>query len=45
LGQAFVGYSKRTFMKILGKYKISISNYPAEELKKELENAAGYYTQ
>eukprot|EP01035_Chromulina_nebulosa_P009437 gene9437-12751_t len=38
LGQAaeLAGYSKRTFMDILGNYDVSIFNYPAEELEKDL---------
>ena len=40
LGQAaeFAGYSKTTFSEILGKNKVSIFNYPVEELKEDVEN-------
>jgi predicted HTH domain antitoxin len=33
------GYSKRTFIEILGKHGISIFNYPPEELASDLVNA------
>lgn len=33
------GYSKRTFMEILGKHGIPIVNYGPEELESDLENA------
>jgi len=44
LGQAarLAGYSKRTFMELLGNYNISIFNYPAEELDNDLKNAQKY---
>ncbi len=39
LGQAakLAGYSKRSFIDVLGRYKVPIFNYPAEELQQELE--------
>lgn len=41
LGQAaeLVGLTKRTFMELLGKYGVSIFNYPASELSKDVGNA------
>lgn len=41
LGQAaeLAGLSKRTFAELLGKYDVSIFNYPAEDLAKDVENA------
>jgi predicted HTH domain antitoxin len=40
-GQAadVVGISKRTFIEILGKYKVSIFGYDFEELEEDLQNA------
>ena len=38
---ALAGYSKRAFVEILGKHKIPVFDYPAEELKKDLKNASG----
>lgn len=44
LGQAaeLAGYSKRTFMELLGKYNVSVFNYPAEELENDIRNAKNY---
>lgn len=44
LGQAaeMVGYSKQTFMELLADYGVSIFNYSAEELEKDIKNAEGY---
>lgn len=41
LGQAaeFAGLSKRTFAELLGKYNVSIFNYSADELAKDVRNA------
>ncbi len=41
LGQAaeLVGLSKRTFAELLGKYNVSIFNYPALELAGDVKNA------
>ena len=41
LGQAaeFAGMPKREFAEILGKYGVSIFNYPASDLSKDLSNA------
>lgn len=46
LGQAaaLAGYSKRTFMELLGDHGISVFNYPAEELPKDVENASKYHS-
>ena len=40
-GQAskIVGISKRTFIEILGKYKVSIFGYDFEDLEEDLANA------
>lgn len=45
LGQAaeVSGYSKRTFMELLGSYDVSIFNYNASELKSDIKNAGDYY--
>lgn len=41
LGQAaeLVGMTKRTFAEILGRYNVSIFNYPASDLTRDVENA------
>ncbi len=41
LGQAaeVAGVSKRTFVELLGKYGVSIFNYPAEDLSRDVTNA------
>ena len=41
LGQAaeVVGLSKRTFAELLGSYNVSIFNYPASDLSKDVANA------
>jgi len=41
IGQAaeLVGLSKRTFMELLGKYNVSVFNYPASDLSKDVRNA------
>ena len=38
LGQAarLAGFSKRTFIEILGKYKVPVINYSPDELREEL---------
>ena len=45
LGQAaeLAGYSKRTFMEILGSYDVSVFNYSETELEKNLLNAQNYH--
>lgn len=41
LGQAaeLAGYSKRTFMELLGDYGVSVFNYPPEDLSRDVANA------
>ena len=41
LGQAaeIVGLTKRTFAELLGKYNVSIFNYPASDIQKDVRNA------
>ncbi len=45
LGQAadLAGYSKRTFMDLLGNYDVSVFAYSEEELEKEILNAQSYH--
>lgn len=45
LGQAaeLAGYSKRTFMELLGSYNVSIFNYDEQELENDIRNAAHYH--
>lgn len=44
LGQAadLVGLSKSAFMEILGNYGVSIFNYPATDLERDLVNAKSH---
>ena len=44
LGQAaeFAGYSKRTFMELLGNYNVSLFHYDKQELENDIRNAANY---
>lgn len=44
LGQAaeLVGLSKRAFMEILGSYGVSVFNYPASDLDRDVENAKSH---
>ncbi|MEN6454882.1 MAG: UPF0175 family protein [Prolixibacteraceae bacterium] len=41
LGQAaeLANLSKRTFTELLGKYNVSIFNYPASDISKDVKNA------
>ncbi len=41
LGQAaeLVGLSKRTFTELLGKYNVSVFNYPPSDLSRDVKNA------
>ena len=41
LGQAaeLVGLSKRTFAELLGKYNVSLFNYPTSDLSRDVKNA------
>jgi len=44
LGQAseLAGYSKRTFMELLGNYGVSVLNQSVNELDSDIENAKNY---
>ncbi|MGI8669124.1 MAG: UPF0175 family protein [Aridibacter sp.] len=44
LGQAakLAGFSKRAFTEILGSYGVSVFNYSADDLDRDLENAKNY---
>ena len=44
-GQAaeLAGYSKRTFMELLGNYNVSLFNYDEEELENDIRNASHYH--
>jgi predicted HTH domain antitoxin len=46
LGQAaeLAGYSKRTFMELLGNYAVSIFNTSLSDLDKDIVNAKGYHS-
>lgn len=35
---AFAGYTKRTFVELLGKHGIAVMDYPPEELRDDLGN-------
>lgn len=41
LGQAaeMAGLTKRTFIELLGRYNVSVFNYPASDLAKDVANA------
>jgi predicted HTH domain antitoxin len=45
LGQAaeLAGYTKRTFMELLANYNVSVFNYSAQELEKDLLHAKNYH--
>jgi predicted HTH domain antitoxin len=45
LGQAaeLAGYSKRTFMELLGSYEVSVFSYSETELEKDILNAQNYH--
>ena len=45
LGQAaeLAGYSKRTFMELLGNYEVSVFDYSEAELEKDIQNAQSYH--
>ncbi len=45
LGQAadLAGYSKRTFMELLGSYEVSVFDYTEAELEKDILNAQNYH--
>ena len=44
LGQAaeLAGYSKRTFMELLGRYNVPIFNYDPSEIANDIKNAGNY---
>lgn len=44
LGQAadLVGFSKSTFMEMLGTYGVSIFNYPSADLERDIENVKSH---
>jgi predicted HTH domain antitoxin len=41
IGQAaeLAGFSKRTFMELLGNYQVSVLNYSADDIQQDFENA------
>lgn len=45
LGQAadLAGYTKRTFMELLGNYNVSLFNYSEQDLEKDILNAKNYH--
>jgi predicted HTH domain antitoxin len=45
LGQAaeLAGYSKRTFMELLGNYQVSLFNYNEQDLANDIRNAGHYH--
>ena len=45
LGQAaeLAGYTKRTFMEVLGSYDVSVFNYSETELEKDILDAQNYH--
>ena len=45
LGHAaeFAGYSKREFMELLGRYGVSVFNYPASDLARDVKNAGNHH--
>lgn len=45
LGQAaeLVGLTKRVFAEMLGNYGVSIFNYPASEIPRDVRNAENYH--
>jgi predicted HTH domain antitoxin len=46
LGQAaeLAGYSKRTFMELLGNYAVSVFNSSSSDLENDILNAKGYHS-
>lgn len=44
LGQAaeLAGVTKRAFMELLGKYGVSVFNYPPADIEKDMKNAERY---
>jgi predicted HTH domain antitoxin len=45
LGQAaeLAGYTKRTFMEVLGSYDVSVFSYSETDLEKDILNAQNYH--
>ncbi|MES2703050.1 MAG: UPF0175 family protein [Bacteroidota bacterium] len=45
LGQAaeLAGYSKRTFMELLGNYNVSLFNYEVQDIEKDIANAKRHH--
>lgn len=45
LGQAaeLAGLSKRTFIELFGEYGVSIANYPASDLDRDIANAKSHH--
>jgi predicted HTH domain antitoxin len=45
LGQAadLAGYSKSTFMELLGNYGVSVFNFPPDDLDSDIANAKNYH--
>ena len=45
LGQSaeLAGYTKKTFIELLGKFNVSIFNQDVEELENDITNAANYH--
>jgi predicted HTH domain antitoxin len=43
-GAQMVGLSKMAFMEMLGKYGVSIINYPADEIEQDINNAQRYHS-
>ena len=41
IGQAaeLAGFSKRTFMELLGSYQVSVLNYSADDIQQDFDNA------
>ncbi|MGZ8159344.1 MAG: UPF0175 family protein [Methylobacter sp.] len=41
VGQAaqMAGFSKRAFIELLGRYQVSVLNYPADDILQDFENA------
>ena len=41
IGQAaeLAGFTKRTFMELLGNYQVSVLNYSADDIQQDFENA------
>lgn len=42
-GAGLAGYSKRTFMELLGSYGVSIFNYDPSEIAADIKNAGNHH--